>query len=137
MTQKQEIELFIWLKKIAPGCEFHHGDCVGSDKRAAFLAHDAGLRLFEHPPTNRSKRAYVSSFLESTKLPPKPYLERNHDIVDASDALFATPNTMEEVMRSGTWATIRYARKRLKPIIIIWPDGTVTEENNGKRIDPS
>lgn len=55
---------------------------------------------------------------------PRPPLERNRDVVDASDVLLACPGGMAEEQRSGTWATIRYARKAGKPVVIVWPDGT-------------
>ena len=59
---------------------------------------------------------------------PLPYLERNRAIVDACDILIACPKGMQEEQRSGTWATVRYARRRDRPIVIVWPDGTVTRE---------
>jgi hypothetical protein len=55
----------------------------------------------------------------------KEYLDRNHDIVDSSDLLIAVSESTVEVLRSGTWATIRYAKKLRKPIKIIYPDGKV------------
>ncbi len=60
---------------------------------------------------------------------PKPYLKRNHDIVDESDILIGFPSSEEERLRSGTWATVRYARKTGKRIYIIFPDGKVKQEN--------
>ena len=54
-------------------------------------------------------------------LPEKEYIERNHDVVDTCDLLIAMPNTELEVVRSGTWATIRYARKLKKVIVILEP----------------
>jgi len=54
---------------------------------------------------------------------------RNHKIVDICDILVAFPQTNSETVRSGTYATIRYARKCKKPIIIIYPDGSVKKEN--------
>jgi len=36
---------------------------------------------------------------------------------------------VEEWRGSGTWATIRYARKVGKPVTIIYPDGEIQEEN--------
>jgi hypothetical protein len=45
----------------------------------------------------------------------------------AAAMLAACPKGPEE-RRSGTWATVRYARKTGKPVVIFWPDGTVTEE---------
>lgn len=54
----------------------------------------------------------------------KEYIQRNHDIVDDSDMLIAFPSTMNEILRSGTWATIRYAKKRGKMVLIIFPDGS-------------
>ena len=55
--------------------------------------------------------------------PAKPPLDRNHDIVERCDLLIATPHTVEEQLRSGTWATIRYARKVHRPHYIIRPCG--------------
>lgn len=52
--------------------------------------------------------------------------KRNHDIVDATEWLIATPKKFEEI-RSGTWATVRYAKKVKKPVTIIWPDGSIEE----------
>lgn len=62
---------------------------------------------------------------------PKEYIKRDKDIVDTSDILIATPRFMYEELRSGTWATVRYAEKKNKPIVIIWPNGDV--ENDYKR----
>jgi hypothetical protein len=35
---------------------------------------------------------------------------------------------MNEVVRSGTWATVRYARNWEKPITLLMPDGTIKQE---------
>lgn len=107
--------------------EIHHGDCIGADK----IFHDVlyemfldKLKIVIHPPNNNALRAYCkSNFI----LPPKPYLDRNKDIVDASDILIAFPSSRTEILRSGTWSTIRYARKINKKILIIYPDG---QKNN-------
>jgi hypothetical protein len=50
-------------------------------------------------------------------------LERNTEIVKACDVLIATPKEQDEVLRSGTWATIRRARKYDKKLAVIFPDG--------------
>lgn len=55
-------------------------------------------------------------------------LARDHIIAKNCDRLLATPRTMTEIIRSGTWATIRYARKARKPITIVLPNGTIREE---------
>jgi hypothetical protein len=59
---------------------------------------------------------------------PKPYLERNDLIAMDCGRLLACPYELEEQLRSGTWATIRYARRYQRPITIIFPDGSVKEE---------
>ena len=109
--------------------EFHHGDCVGADKDA----HDSVLALSKHltspprtiihPPKKKTKRAFCSSD-ESRK--PLSYLARNKEIVNSVDIIVATPAEEKEVLRSGTWSTIRRARKQDKPVLIINPNG-VTE----------
>lgn len=46
------------------------------------------------------------------------YMDRNDALVAACDLLLAYPRTDREQLRSGTWATIRRARKARKMIII-------------------
>lgn len=104
--------------------EFHHGDCIGADAEAHRLATEFGYKAIIHPPIIGSKRAFCNA---PVVLQAKPYLERNHDIVDAVDFMFATPGEINEQLRSGTWATIRYARKKQKKLMIIGPDGNVHE----------
>jgi predicted Rossmann fold nucleotide-binding protein DprA/Smf involved in DNA uptake len=45
--------------------------------------------------------------------------------VNETGVLVAMPDGPEE-LRSGTWATVRYARKQGKDGRIIYPDGLVT-----------
>ncbi len=105
--------------------ELHHGDCIGSDAEAHVVARTHGSWIVIHPPTSFSKRAFYKGDVYRK---PKPYLERNHDIVVDTELMIATPKQMAEITRSGTWATIRYARMMDRKIFIIYPDGTVEEE---------
>jgi hypothetical protein len=47
---------------------------------------------------------------------PKPPLARDRDIVNAVEFLIAAPKSDDQTLRSGTWTTIRYARKTGKEI---------------------
>lgn len=103
---------------------FHHGDCIGADKEAHDLV-DARIDrwLFKgviviHPPSDSKKRAFCTT-TEIYMRKPKPYIERNKDIVNEIDILIACPKSPKEELRSGTWATIRYARKQGKPVFIL------------------
>lgn len=87
--------------------ELHHGDCTGWDLQAQIVAKYLGIRTIAHPPENDRFRAFTKS---DVILPPKPYLDRNKDIVNAVDFLIAAPSG-PEVRRSGTWSTVRYAKK--------------------------
>lgn len=102
--------------------EFHHGDCIGSDKQSHEVARDWGFKIILHPPSNPSKRAFCQADEVREK---KPYLDRNKDIVKETEELIATPSGFEEELRSGTWSTVRYARKLGRRVTIIWPDGSV------------
>ena len=107
--------------------ELHHGDCVGADRQAHKIAHMHEWRIVIHPGPNKALRAYCSGY--DVLCPVRPNLVRNADIVSETDELVATPKGPEE-LRSGTWSTIRYARKLKRPITIFWPDGSVTRENH-------
>ena len=116
MTNRQKQALATWLEQAA---EFHHGDCIGADAQAHTLAQFQHCPIIIHPPINSTKRARCSGAL--VVRPMKEYLARNHDIVDETDVLVAAPATHIEQMRSGTWATVRYARKKGKSIAILFP----------------
>lgn len=112
-----------YLRTKRDGIILHHGDCVNWDARAHSIAKEIGFEVHIHPPKNESKRAFCRGCLYIDE--PVDYLKRNHNIVDSCTHLFACPHD-EEIMRSGTWATVRYARKQNKPITIIWPDGSMS-----------
>ena len=103
--------------------EFHHGDCVGGDADFNAICKGLGKRV-SHPPLNPKWRAWCE--VEEV-LPEKDYLSRNQDIAQLN-LLIATPSQFKETLRSGTWSTIRYARKAHTLRIIIFPDGTIRKE---------
>jgi len=99
---------------------FHHGDCVGADEQAHYRVL-GNMDIFIHPPTDPKHRAFCTGAKHVSD--PKPYILRNHIIVKASDLLIATPATVGEEQRSGTWATIRYANQSDVAFLIIDPYG--------------
>ena len=130
MSDHQKFYILKWLRSLPSGTEMetHSGDCIGADKDFVdILNHceEKGWSIFfkkiGHIPKIKTKRAFCQYDEERT---PKPYLERNHDIVNESDYIIATPEGNKEQLRSGTWATIRYAKKKGKNLVVIYPDGT-------------
>lgn len=117
-TSSQREAVHQVLERLDPK-EFHHGDCIGADAEAHDIATKLNIPVFIHPPSDPSKRAFCGGNAN----PVRPYLDRNHDIVDSTELLVACPREFSEVLRSGTWATIRYAKKRQKQTLIIYPDG--------------
>lgn len=103
----------------------HLGDCHGADFEAWLIAGLLGVWRIGHPASG-VRRAHLAYDEERREKPP---LERNKDIVkDGVDGLIAAPRESSEKLRSGTWATVRYARKLGRRIWIVRPDGTVVEE---------
>lgn len=133
-TDQQRRALIAWAKT-AGVTEFHHGCCLGADEDAfdVFMsAGDLGFArpvIIAHPPANRSMLCRGAEEFSDEKRSPLPYLERNKCIVDACDVLVACPKEPEE-LRSGTWSTVRYARKQGKKVVIIWADGETTYEES-------
>lgn len=101
--------------------EVHHGDCVGSDKTFHAIVKEYGIKIIIHPPKNSTQRAYCDGDIIMNE---KDYLVRNKEMVDTADLIIAFPASDKEEFRSGTWSTIRYARKKKKALIIVYPDGT-------------
>lgn len=121
--------------------ECHHGDCVGADtifhnevaKAREKAYNDAEskqqemMRLIVHPPNVNTLRSHCKGV--ETRVP-KSYLQRNQDVVNESDTLIAFPSTRHEVLRSGTWFSIRYAQKQNRTVHIVYPDGSVNSVMN-------
>lgn len=84
--------------------EFHHGACVGADLEAEALARAHGYKVIDHFTHSRASA---------------DMLKRNRDIVAHSDVLIAGPLQDAEELRSGTWATVRYARQAGLPVVML------------------
>jgi hypothetical protein len=120
--------------------EFVTGACWGVDTHAARL----GLALWKNGahrivvPNAAHNEELVSEFevLENAAGRGQPsvtiermpagtgYMERNDRLVALADILLAFPSTRYEVVRSGTWATVRRARKAGVSIMVTPLDGT-------------
>lgn len=59
-------------------------------------------------------------------------LQRNRQMVDIADIVVAAPGTMKEILRSGTWATVRYADKWDIDIHLVFPDGNYIVKEYGR-----
>lgn len=124
--EAQEQRFRVWCDnstRILELLEIHHGDCVGCDVESAIMLREfyPKAKTILHPPDKDVLRAFDKA---DEIRPKKPYLTRNKDIVNECTFLIAFPKERQDQLRSGTWSTIRYARKRNVPVIIFYPDGT-------------
>lgn len=93
-----------------------HGVCIGADEQANDVAQRLGIETGGHPPLNQSKLADCECDIW---FEPEEYLDRNHTIVDMCKLLIVAPLTNQEVLRSGTWATWRYACAQGREIVML------------------
>jgi hypothetical protein len=117
MTENQRINLIEYMRVYAK--EFHHGDCIGSDSEAHEEVKKLRIPIVIHPSIKENKRAFCKGYSYLKKR--KSYVERNCDIVDSCEVLIACPKSEKEELRSGTWATVRYARRVGKMVVILNP----------------
>jgi hypothetical protein len=103
----------------------HHGCCVGGDATAHHLARLFDIKIVGHPPVNKRYIAALPFRAHDLLLDPKPYLERNKDIVKSCDLLLGLPKSYTEEPRSGTWATIRAGKASSAIVLVIYPDGSI------------
>jgi hypothetical protein len=102
-----------------------HGGCHGADRQAHTIWEN------EHRTAPSIYAGDMTQWLFSKKhFPRSPlrlyesYTLRNMAIVGDSDWLVAAPATPYELIRSGTWQTLRIARQRRLHTILIVPDGS-------------
>lgn len=112
-----------------------HGGCVGADAEFHRVVLPVAARVAVRPASDVA--AHLVAFQDASPktiveaevvrvYPSTPALVRNHVIVDNCDVLLACPQGLESsCQRSGTWATVRYARSKGKRRVIVYPNGTV------------
>ncbi len=127
MSERQ-IEVVNGLLEVSGISKAGHGDCIGSDADFHVLSREHGLYMVGYPPLNYKKRAFCKFDFEHR---PNEYLVRNKNIVNDSDCMIFTPKEMEEQLRSGTWSTYRYAKKKQKDYILVFPDGSMEQKKGG------
>lgn len=129
--QKSKVEEVLQLLKNKGFWVAHHGVCIGSDADFHDLATKVGFWMVGHPGVDSKGGVVYRATLKCGSLCPEKYFPiRDKDIVEASERMIATPSGKAEIYRwSGTWLTIRIARKAKVPTIIIFPDGTFQLEN--------
>ncbi len=121
LTRRQVEGLIGYLKSASrqgSRLQVHHGDCIRADAEFHEIALKLGAFIHIHPPANPSLRAFC---LGHASYPELPYLVRNRVIVLSTDVLLAAPKGRREELRSGTWATVRYAKKIGRPVVIFYP----------------
>lgn len=106
-----------------------HGDCIGADETFSEICQQLnGFTLVVRPGCDRHGQSPKRAYTEAAYVyPVERYMIRNRKIVDICDHMLGCPRTIEEEIRSGTWATIRYARNVGKRMTVITPDGYFTE----------
>jgi hypothetical protein len=126
MTRAQWDYVNEFLDRGATGSSFHEGDCVGADNEAFALAASKGYVTHSWPPVDPRFRAFLPADVEHSTA---GYATRNLSIVRSSQILLAAPpGTENNHPRSGSWMTIRMARRADIPVAIVLPHGTLIIE---------
>ena len=104
-----------------------HGDCVGADACFDVICEQLCIPRMCYPCIISGMRAGTSA---KQLLEPQHPLVRNRMIAAECSILIACPKESDEVVRSGTWSTVRYARQAKKPVVIVRPDGKFVVEGH-------
>lgn len=117
MSLHQKEQFVIKMAELHP-TEFHHGDCVGADAEAHDIVREffPNVVIHVYPPLSSKQQAFKAGDITYNRA---PYLDRDKSIVDSVEHMFGAPKSNIELLRSGTWTTIRYARKQSKPIVVL------------------
>lgn len=123
MTAFQLEQVYHRLKTWSPNLvAIHHGGCTGADTEFHEACYELSLLKLVHVwPSNLPKkqgRLVGSGFKVNS---PSDPLFRNKAMVERSGIVLATPGEHYELLRSGTWATIRYAKELGMAVDVIFP----------------
>lgn len=109
------IEFSIERKEV----QFHHGKCKGGDRAGLSIAKQFDFWTVAHPSDLTNWTFFDLESDEERSI--RPPLERDYNIVNECDIVIACPFEMDEVRRSGTWSTIRCAKRLNKLLVVIYP----------------
>lgn len=115
-TQKENLRA---LALMLSGEIFIHGGCDGADCEACEIFANCGWNIEVKPGDFKQEAKCQKCEFRPMVCEVEPYLDRNKKIVAASSLLIAAPRSPKEELRSGAWATIRFARRIGKPIVFI------------------
>ncbi len=110
--------------------EFHepahvvHGGAIGGDDACDLEAASSGILRIIYPSNIKSQSQWPSEFKKRGVCifhEPHEPLKRNKFIIDSCNLLIACPAQPYEVLRSGTWMTVRHAAKINLPTVLIYP----------------
>lgn len=141
LTTPEADRIYAYLRQlrrlIQPGDQFVAGGAYGVDTYVArhavgvlgFNARDCALFLpaadyNEIVALGFSEAGWRLVHCKRGKTPPDSYMKRNDALVAFADVLWAFPRSAREEQRSGTWATVRRARKRGRTIYVFPLDGS-------------
>ena len=116
MSQPQKEQFVVKLFELGVH-EFHHGDCIGADADAHDIVREffPNVKIVTHPPDKTRTQAFRKG--DESRVP-APYITRDKAIVNDTEWLIGSPLGPEKI-RSGTWTTIRHARKINKPHTVL------------------
>jgi hypothetical protein len=105
----------------------HHGDTIGADAAFHRMCQQLQIEVVIHLATDQSDRAYCQGAMDT--LAPVDFSDQSDAIVKCTQLLVAAPDGFKEKVRgSGTWMTVRRARKAQRSIVFIYPDGVRVAE---------
>lgn len=114
-----------------------HGMAEGAVDEFHVMARQQGYYITGHPgcDTNGEVASKTHLVCDETQ-DPKPFRERNKDIIFASDSIIAVPHTAIEPPRTATWAAVREALRQGKQMWVVLPSGNVQfHPGRGKEYD--
>lgn len=105
-------------ERISPEDELIDGDCIGVDDQVNRAFRMAGCLTRGYPGMNRAKRAFGDHEIWHE---PRNNIARDEDIAWDAGFMLCFPWGLEELLRDGTWTTIRRARHYgTAGLIIYW-----------------
>lgn len=102
-----------------------HGGCDGGDDAFHEICVKLGVPIEIFPSPKQAQKSWPGDNVLVHPVTPGTPLNRNHKIVARATQMVACPWEEVEQIRSGTWATVRYTRAARKPLVMIYPNGSI------------